>query len=350
MSTIEHIFWFSYFNTDEPSVRYRAKYPLQFLTEKHGITYSLVYPGYDFHSIRVFVWTFFSVLFFRKKNSLIVYQKIYSKGIYAQALKILLRFRPYRTLYDMDDAEHTRRDAGTIHHFMKRCTACSVGSRSLREYALRFNPNVFLLTSPVIDHGLRQQPRNNAYCVGWIGYYAAHRDSLNQLFFPALRQLKFPIILKLLGVETKEEEQEIRSLFSDFPHITLEIPMSLNWQHEEIIYQHITSFTVGVSPLLDTEFNRGKSAFKLKQCLSCGVPVLASPVGENVHFLRDQLNGYFCLEPKDFEKKLTELYRIPQEHWKSWSQNALQTHSRFRMEVYGTILLEQTKSGQCLQA
>jgi hypothetical protein len=82
---IKHIYWFAYYNLDEPSVRYRAKFPLQQLKDKHGITFSLVYPGYDFKHVSNFLLTFLSALFFRKRHSVIVFQKIYSTGLYATA-------------------------------------------------------------------------------------------------------------------------------------------------------------------------------------------------------------------------------------------------------------------------
>ena len=58
---IKHIYWFAYFNLEEPSVRYRAKFPLQQLRDKHGITFSIVYPGYDFKNLSNFILTFLSV-------------------------------------------------------------------------------------------------------------------------------------------------------------------------------------------------------------------------------------------------------------------------------------------------
>ena len=337
---IQHIYWFSYFNLDEPSVRYRAKYPLQMLRERHGVSYSIVYPGYSFRALWTFIVVWFSALLFRKKGSVIVFQKIYSSGIYASALKVLLFFRRAYTLYDSDDAEHTRRADATIRHFLRRCSDCSVGSRALMAYTAQFNRRVFLLTSPVIEHSQQKIGLAEQFTVGWIGYYGAHRESLMTLFFPALLQLPFPAKFKLLGAMNEREVQEIRAYFAPNPHISVEVPLGLDWYAEESIYEIIKTFDVGVSPLLDNEFNRCKSTFKLKQCLSCGVPVLASSVGENVEFIRSGENGYLCDSPAEYLEKMIALKNLSAADYSRMSYAARQTFPLFSVDAYCEIFLD----------
>ena len=340
---IKHIYWFSNFDIDDPSVRYRGKYPLLQLKDKHGINFSIVYPGYDFQNINNFILTFFSALFFRKRNSIIVFEKIYTSGIYATALKLLLLFRPQNTLYDIDDAEHTRHPVKTIHHFMKKCSDCSAGSKSLVDYIKQFNENVFLLTSPVIDHGMTKTKLEPTLTVGWIGYYGAHRQSLTQLFFPALYNINFPLKLILLGVEDYIEEQEIKSYFKDNKNISVVTPLGINWLDENSIYNLIKTFDIGVSPLIDNEFNRCKSAFKLKQCLSCGVPVLGSSVGENKEFLKDGVNGFFCNNPNDYFKKLNSIKSSHYNNYLQLQTNAKSTYSSFSIDNYCTTFINYFK-------
>lgn len=52
---------------------------------------------------------------------------------------------------------------------------------------------------------------------------------------------------------------------------------------------------VGVAPLPDTPFTRGKCAFKVLQCMAAGLPVIASPVGANADYVRDGETGLHAL-------------------------------------------------------
>ena len=100
-----HIYWFAYFDMQEPSVRYRAKYALDEIEKQYGITYDLVIPSYRPANVLRFVWVYLTILFNRKKESVIVFEKIRTKRVYATALKVLLRICNQRTIYDIDDAD-----------------------------------------------------------------------------------------------------------------------------------------------------------------------------------------------------------------------------------------------------
>jgi hypothetical protein len=208
---LKHIYWFAYYNLDEPSVRYRALYPLQHLKSRHSVSYTIIYSGYNLGTILKFIHAYCSVLFFRRSNSIIVFQKIYTKGIYATALKLLLRLRSSYTFYDIDDAEYIRRPDETINFFIKHCTGYLAGSETLVQYAHQLNRNACLLSSPVIDHQVHKSKLNEVFTIGWIGYYGAHQESLKQLFFPALLELDFPVRLKLLGVGSQAQLTDIQA-------------------------------------------------------------------------------------------------------------------------------------------
>ena len=68
---------------------------------------------------------------------------------------------------------------------------------------------------------------------------------------------------------------------------------------------------VGVYPLPDDEWARGKCGFKAIQFMSCGVPVVASAVGVNRDIVQDGVNGFLASTPDEWRTKLAALMRDP---------------------------------------
>ncbi len=140
-----------------------------------------------------------------------------------------------------------------------------------------------------------------------MGFFSAHRQSLYKYFLPALKLIDFDIKLKIIGITKKKHIDELNLYFSGFKNIALDLTQEINWLDEFEIYKHIRYFDVGISTLMDNELDLAKSAFKLKQYLSCGVPVLATSNGENKYFLNNGYNGFFCDSPSEFYKMIIYL-------------------------------------------
>jgi glycosyltransferase involved in cell wall biosynthesis len=64
---------------------------------------------------------------------------------------------------------------------------------------------------------------------------------------------------------------------------------------------------VGVYPLSDDEWSRGKCGFKAIQFMACGVPVVAAPVGVNREIIHDAANGLLASTPAEWIEKLGRL-------------------------------------------
>lgn len=304
-----HIYWFAPYNLSCPSTRYRGKYPLEYLHQEKQISYDFVWPEKSLAAILNFLKLLLEILFFRKPNSLVVIQKIYTKRFYANLLKLLVYLRKENTLYDLDDAEYYRWPAETLNFFIKHCQFVQVGSEALLEYCLQWNPNVTLATSPVIAHEHRKTQKSHKPVLGWVGDFGngrdicrafSHKTNLYQLFFSKLAAIQYPVKLVLIGVKNQSDIPELQALFAKYPHIELEIPTDLNWWDDSWLYGKIVEFDIGLSPLVSHPFNEAKSAFKAKQYLSCGVPVVASDIGENNKFIIDGANGFLCEDPDGF--------------------------------------------------
>lgn len=69
----------------------------------------------------------------------------------------------------------------------------------------------------------------------------------------------------------------------------------------------IRGFDIGIMPLVDGDFERGKCGYKLIQYMACGLPVVASPVGVNCQIVEHGINGFLAETPEQWEQALQTL-------------------------------------------
>lgn len=69
----------------------------------------------------------------------------------------------------------------------------------------------------------------------------------------------------------------------------------------------LRTFDVGIMPLPDDPFERGKCGYKLLQYMACGLPVVASPVGVNRELVSAGTNGLLATTPREWEEALGAL-------------------------------------------
>ncbi len=85
-----------------------------------------------------------------------------------------------------------------------------------------------------------------------------------------------------------------------------DIAESFAWSEESEIAR-IAAFDVGIMPLHDTPWERGKCAYKLLQVMAAGKPVIASPVGANRQVVRHGVNGFLADTAEEWADALRKL-------------------------------------------
>jgi len=201
---------------------------------------------------------------------------------------------PY--LYDFDDAFFLRYEASTnalvkpalggkIPAVIAAATAVSAGNDWLANYAGRFNASVTVLPTVVDTDRYRVCPAERAatFHIGWIGSPSTA---------PYLDAIRGP--LARLGERTSITLTVIGGRIADIPGVTVRC---LPWRESDEV-RLINTFDVGIMPLPDDDWSRGKCAFKLIQYMACGVPVVASAVGANIAVVGQ--SGYLCRTPDDW--------------------------------------------------
>lgn len=84
------------------------------------------------------------------------------------------------------------------------------------------------------------------------------------------------------------------------------------WKLEDEVAQ-VASCDIGLAPLPDDDWSRGKCGLKLLLYMSLGLPAVASPVGVNLEMVRDGDNGRLATSPDDFATAISALMASPAE-------------------------------------
>ncbi len=216
---------------------------------------------------------------------------------------------PY--VYDFDDAVFHVYDqhrsalvrallGGKIPEVIAGASHVLAGSEYLAAFARRHNASVEMLPT-VVDterYRVRDPARGDSpLTLGWIGSPSTAtylREAILPLrsFFDARNAT-----LALVGSGPVE-----------LPGIPLEIR---DWSLDREV-DDVRAFDVGLMPLPDTPWARGKCGFKLIQYMACGVPVIASPVGANRDIVEHGVNGYLARTPQEWLQALHALAKDPE--------------------------------------
>jgi glycosyltransferase involved in cell wall biosynthesis len=167
------------------------------------------------------------------------------------------------------------------------------GNRYLRDYALRFNPRVTVIPTAVDTDRFRPRPRAQGRVVtlGWIGSHST--ASYLKLLDPVLPRLarRYEICLKVVGGTYDCEDVRVSN------H---------EWRLDREVAD-LQSFDIGLVPLPDDEWTRGKCALKAIQYMAVGLPVVCSPVGMNAEVVQDGVNGFIAQSEADWVDRTAAL-------------------------------------------
>ncbi len=284
-----HIYFLSYnYRKHTPSTRYRGTYPLKSLKEKYKIKTTI------FHRKQDIFYLFFLYLKIKltKKTNVVIFQRIVKKDKISKLMEKIRKIADISIL-DIDDAiedlTENKKNKKYIYDWISKTDQVWVGSKELEKNYSKYNKNIKLMTTPVPKVKLIEKEENKTFTIGWVGNYKPHKNNLD-MFFNEIQNISVKIKLKLVGITMSAAQDEIKNIFNK-TKVEILFPIIKNWNNEQEISNEIQTFDIGIMPQLDTKYDRAKSAFKLKQYLASNVPVLASPVGENLNVVIEVKNG-----------------------------------------------------------
>ncbi len=95
---------------------------------------------------------------------------------------------------------------------------------------------------------------------------------------------------------------------------------------------------VGIMPLPDSPWERGKCGYKLIQYMACSLPVVASPVGVNCEIVRPNLNGELAADEAGWVRALSSMARDPQRRQRYGRCGRAQVELRYCTQVTAPLV------------
>ncbi|MEK6480106.1 glycosyltransferase family 4 protein [Catalinimonas sp. 4WD22] len=220
---------------------------------------------------------------------------------------IIAKVLKKKIIYDFDDAIWLP-DSSGVNQFMvllkwqqKVASICrwsykiSCGNDYLRSFARQYNAQVVLNPTTIDTEHYHKQLKNQADIPITIGWTGSH--STMKYLYPiegVLQNLARKYDFRFVVISDRPPEMKLENL-----HF---IPWKEVSEVEDLLQLHI-----GIMPLPDDAWAKGKCGFKALQYLSLGIPALVSPVGVNAKIVAQGVNGYLCSSDQEWYDGLSKL-------------------------------------------
>jgi len=253
--------------------------------------------------------------------------------------ELWLAWRRIPYVVDYDDAAFHRYDLHSsaavrwclghkIDRVMKNAARVVAGNSYLADRARQAGAAHIEILPTVVDlqsYPLSLSHRGSDFVIGWIGSKSTARYLL-----PLLEVWRHALTwqgtsLRLVG----SGELDLSGVAADI----------MAWSESSEV-QAVQSFTVGIMPLQDDPWARGKCGYKLIQYMACGLPVVASPVGVNSEIVEHGCNGFLASSQAEWLGALSQLRGQPELCEEFGRAGRKKVESMYSLEVTGPRLAE----------
>lgn len=252
-------------------------------------------------------WKRFRLLFkLNKADKLFVHREMAQFGppIFEWITAKILR-RKY--IYDFDDAiwlpnysasnakVHWIKCYWKVPYCIRWAETITVGNEYLAEYARKHNKNVVVIPTTIdmeSHHNQTIDYNQTKITIGWTGTLTT-MHYLNDIV-PVLKKLEQEFTFDFMVISNKNPEFELKSL------------VYKEWKKSTEI-KDLMHFSIGIMPLQEDKWAKGKCGFKALQYMSLGIPSVVSPVGVNTEIIQHGDNGFLATTEEEFYNILKEL-------------------------------------------
>jgi len=208
------------------------------------------------------------------------------------------------------------------------------GNPYLADHAQRAGSTRVEIVPTVIDldaYEVRAEVADkDALCVGWIGTpqtWQALAHPVHKVLDPVLTEQSALFLAIGAGMQP-----ETTGTFKILP-----------WS-EDTEVSLIQSMDIGVMPLPDTPWTRGKCGYKLIQYMACGVPVVASPVGVNRDIVEHGVNGFLAESDEEWRTAVETLLNDADLRYRMGVAGRKKVEEQYSLQVWGPRVAQMLRS------
>jgi glycosyltransferase involved in cell wall biosynthesis len=244
----------------------------------------------------------------KNTDLMVIYTELFP--YFPPLMEWLVKLKGIRFVLDYDDAIFHQYDQNKskfvrwflgkkIDRIMRSAEFVIAGNQYIADYALNAGAKRVEIIPTAIDldhYPMHSAPKNKIFTIVWIGSpYTTHYLKTIE---PALEKF---------CAEGKAKVRLIGAGPIDLPNVPFE---AFPWS-EKTEVPLIQECHVGIMPLTDSPWERGKCGFKLIQYMGCSMPVIASPVGINAEIVDEGENGYLATSVEEWADKFKVLQNDP---------------------------------------
>lgn len=223
----------------------------------------------------------------------------FEKGLAKSGVPILFDFDDAIWVKDVSEGNQRLsflKNPDKIKKILPLVSHVSAGNSYLKEFALKYNKNVTIIPSTIDTDKYKEieKAKEDLVTIGWVGSHTTikHFETLVPVLIKLKEKYKGKIEFKVIGDPLYHNE-------------ILDIT-GISWSNEKEV-ENFNSLDIGVMPLPDDEWTKGKCGMKGLLYMSVSKPAVMSSVGMNAEIIKNGVNGFLADSEKDWIEVLSKL-------------------------------------------